>query len=101
MSLTDEVLAEFGKVKDVLRTVVGKLHLPSETEIQDLATAVEAIAEPETAPENTDQAQTASETVAPPGNAAATSDTSNVDPLAGFSVEQLQAELAARQDVGT
>lgn len=103
---------EFAKVRAVLHQIVDRIHLPSETEVRELKTAVDLIAEP-TAPEappvvsSDSPAPPAPGSVVPPpaftGTAPAAPSfaeagaSTTPDPLASYSLAELENEFARRQ----
>lgn len=102
MSLADEVVTELVKVRQVFHTILSKIHLPSETEINEIRDFVNTIGGKQVSDAAANNAVQNVETAPPaptptPAAPVAQGVTKVVpDPLAGFSVEQLQAELAAR-----
>lgn len=105
MSLSDEVVAELTKVRQTFHTILDKLHFPSETEINAVRDFVNCIGGKQVGQEGTNSIQAAPvETPGPQPTppAPVNQGVSPVapDPLAGFSVEDLEKELAARQGNG-
>ena len=107
MSLADEVVAELVKVRQTFHTILSKIHFPSETEINEIRAFVNTIGGKQADSVDASNAVKPVETAPPapqatPAAPIAAGVTKVVpDPLAGFSVEDLQAELAARQPAPT
>lgn len=103
MSLAEEVVSELVKVRQVFHTLVGKLHLPSETEINELRDFINTIGGKQATSVASSNPVQNVETPAPAPAATPAAPVAQgitpvkPDPLAGFSVEDLQRELAERQ----
>lgn len=102
MSLTDEVVAELVKVRQVFHTILSKIHLPSETEINEIRDFVNTIGGSQVGAEGTTAVtpvEVAPPALAPTPAAPVAQGITPVapDPLAGFSADELAAELAKRQ----